>query len=288
MTADDSIPGVTAREVAAAGARLAVFEAGTGSPLVLVHGWAMDHRVFGPQLAALAGDFRLITYDRRGFGRSGGRPDLARETDDIDAIADALIDGPFHLLGLSQGGRVAARYAATRPGRLRSLILQGAAIDGIEAAGPERERVPVDEYAALAGQGRMDEVRRRWLAHPMTRIGDGHPEAERLLRRMLTDYEGRDLVDYQPASYAFGIDVPGALAASGLPLLLLTGEEETEARRGMADVLRERVPGAREVLLPGGGHLSNLSEPDAYNDALRRFCRGVDAGDGDSAGSAPD
>jgi pimeloyl-ACP methyl ester carboxylesterase len=288
VTGAAAIRETTCHEVAGDGVRLKVFEAGSGTPLVLVHGWAMDHRVFEPQIGALAGQFRVITFDRRGFGRTGGRPDLARETDDIDAIADALIDGPFHLLGLSQGGRVAARYAAMRPERLRSLILQGAAIDGVRAEGPAGERVPVDEYAALARQGRIDEVRRRWLAHPMTHIGEGHPEAERLLHRMLADYDGRDLVDYRPAAFDFDVDVPATLAAAGLPLLLLTGERETEARRRMAALLRERVPGAREVLLPASGHLGNLSEPEAYNEAVRRFCLAVDAGAGSSAGGAAD
>lgn len=274
--------GSRSHEVVSDGARLHVEAVGAGAPLLLVHGWAMDHRVFRPQTDALSRDFRVIAFDRRGFGLSGGEPDLSREVGDIDAIARQLIGGPFHLLGMSQGGRIALRYAARRPGRLRSLILQGAAVDGEEPGGPDEERIPVAEYAELAAEGRMDEVRRRWLRHPMMRVGESHPEAEALLRQMLADYRGEDLAHFRPEAYAWSDDVLAAVAAAGLPLLVLSGARETEARRRLAGLLVEKVPGAREVLLAASGHLGNLSEPDAYNRAVREFCREVDC---DSCGN---
>jgi len=275
-------------EIASDGARLHVTALGIGEPLVLVHGWAMDQRVFGPQVEALSQDFRVIAFDRRGFGLSAGEPDLGRETDDIDAIARQLIGGPFHLLGMSQGGRIALRYAAQRPGRLRSLILQGAAVDGEHPAGPDEERLPVAEYAALAADGRMDEVRRRWLRHPMMRVGEGHPEAEALLREMLADYRGDDLRHYRADAYAWPDDVLGAVADADLPVLVLTGARETEERRRLARIVLDRVPGAREIVLGASGHLGNLSEPAAYNAAVRDFCREVDRDRGGSVRGTPD
>lgn len=288
MMAAEAAVATRSLEVVSDGVRLHVEAAGVGTPLLLVHGWAMDHRVFRPQIEALSRDFRVIAFDRRGFGLSGGEPDLRRETEDIDAVARQVIGSPFHLLGMSQGGRIALRYAAERPGRLRSLILQGAAVDGVEVTGPDEERIPVAEYAALAAEGRMDEVRRRWLRHPMMRVGEGHPRAEALLRQMLADYEGADLVDYRPEAYGWSGDVLGAVAESGLPVLVLTGARETEARRGLARRIVDRVPGAREVVLAASGHLGNLGEPEAFNRAVSEFCREVDRGRGESVGGAAD
>lgn len=282
MMAAEAPVGRRCHEVVSDGARLHVEELGAGVPLLLVHGWAMDHRVFRPQIEDLSRDFRVIALDRRGFGLSAGEPDLSREVADIDAVARQLIGGPFHLLGMSQGGRIALRYAARHPGRLRSLILQGAAVDGEDPGGPDAERIPVAEYAALAAEGRMDEVRRRWLRHPMMRVGKGHPEAETLLRQMLTDYRGEDLVRFRAEAYAWSDDVLGTVAGAGLRLLVLTGARETEARRRLARLLVEEVPGAREVVLADSGHFGNLSEPGAYNRAVRDFCLDVDRGRGDS------
>jgi pimeloyl-ACP methyl ester carboxylesterase len=260
--------------VTAAGPHVRV--TGAGAPIVLLHGWAMDHRIFRPQQETLARHFKVVTFDRRGFGLAAGRPDLNRELDDLDTIAGELVGEPFHLLGLSQGGRIALRYAATRPDRLRSLILQGAAIDGAELEGPREERIPLDEFAELARDGRIDEVRRRWLRHPMMRLGDGHPEAERLLGDMLSDYSGADLTQGAQRPHQVWTDELRAVAAAALPVLILTGEREIESRRRAARLLLEMLPQAREVLLAGSGHLSNLTEPEAYNAAVIEFCRGVD------------
>lgn len=259
-------------------ARLYAEVCGRGTPLVMVHGWALDHRVFRPQVEALSQHFRVIVFDRRGFGQSQGEPDMRLELDDIDAILDALAAEPVHLLGMSQGGRVALRYAATRPRRLRSLILQGAAVDGQAVSGPEEERIPITEYVALAQQGDMDEVRRRWMRHPMMAVGEGGSAIAELLGSMLADYRGEDLIHYRPEAYTFPVDVLAVVAEACLPTLLLTGAKETAARRELARRLATSIPRAREVVLADSGHLSNLTEPAAYNRAVIEFCHRADAG----------
>ncbi len=271
-----------ARWVSARGARLWLHAAGDGVPLVLVHGWAMDHRVFSPQVDEFARHFRTITYDRRGFGRSTGVPNPERELDDIEVVVGKVCGEAagrrFHLLGLSQGGRIALRYAAARPDRLRSLVLQGAPVGGEEAEGPADERIPLDELAALARAGHLAELRRRWLQHPLMRLGEGNAEAERLLRDMLGDYAGADLIagPWRPRESA--ADVLRALAAAELPVLVVTGAGETEARRRAARRLLDGLPHAKGLVLAASGHLCNLTEPDLYNSAVIEFCRGVDTG----------
>jgi len=260
------------------GARLFVRQAGTGTPLLLLHGWAMDHRLFQPQLGDLAQDFHVVVYDRRGCGRSTGRPDLAAAVDDLAAVADATVgDQPFHLLGMSQGGRVALRFAACRAERLRSLLLQGPGVDGLEPDGPDAERIPVERYAELARRGELDALHEAWLAHPLMRLEPGHDGAARLLRDMVADYRGVDLLHQPPVPRPSGEDAVQQLTALQLPTLLLTGAAETSARRQIARRLLELLPTARETVFEHSGHLANLTEPAAYNAAVREFCREVDA-----------
>ena len=257
--------------------RLFVEVTGSGPPLLMVHGWPLDHRMFAPQVRELSAVLGVIVYDRRGFGRSEAPPDLRLEVDDIDRILDALELPSVHLLGMSQGGRIAIRYAVTREERLRSLILQGAVIDGLTVEADESERAPVSEYAALAKAGRLDEVRRRWLRHPMMRLGAGFEAEAQLVNRMLADYSGTDLIDFDADSYGFAIDVLGALGTLKLPTLLLTGRDETAARKRHAGEILARVSGSREVLLENGGHLCNLTAPEAYSRAVVEFCGEVEA-----------
>ena len=259
------------------GGDLYVESSGDGPPLLMVHGWPLDHRLFGPQVAELANEFRVIVFDRRGFGRSQAPPDLRLELDDIDRILDALGLSDTHLLGMSQGGRIAIRYAVTRPDRLRSLILQGAVIDGLRLEEHESERVPVAEFAALAKAGCIDEVRRRWLSHPMMALEPQFADAAELVDRTLADYAGDDLVDFDPESYRFDMDVLNALHTIPVPTLVLTGECETLARKQHADELCRRIGNAVEVVLENSGHLSNLTAVSEYNRAVREFCVAVEA-----------
>ena len=250
---------------------------GSGQPLLLIHGWAMDRRIFTLQVPALSQEMRVITFDRRGFGRSEAPPGLNRELDDIDGLLDELVGEPVHLLGMSQGGRIALRYAITRPHRLRSLILQGALVDGLPADDTDNERIPVGEYAALMRQGNIGEIRRHWRQHPMMDVGKNDVANNALLEAMLQDYSGADLLDYGSESYSFPGNVLDAAAKLSLPALILTGARETAARSRHAATLAATIPGALEVVLEESGHLSNLAEPDVYNQAVIAFCRDVES-----------
>lgn len=260
--------------------RLYVEITGSGPPLLALHGWPLDHRIFEPQVSGLSSSLTVITFDRRGFGKSEARPDLRLEVDDIDRILDALELPSVHLLGMSQGGRIALRYAVTHGHRLRSLLLQGVAVDGLQVEEAEEDRIPMAEYAALAQSGRLDEVRRRWLSHPMMQLGADMAAASGLLQRILTDYAGADLVGFDPERYRFSADLLTALSLLRVPTLLLTGARETAARKRHADEVEARVVRCKRVELEHSGHLSNLTEPERYNRAVREFCEKVETAGG--------
>jgi pimeloyl-ACP methyl ester carboxylesterase len=219
----------------------------------MIHGWALDHRIFDAQVAGLRNDLLVLRYDRRGFGRSDAPPDLAREVDDIDALLDAMGLESAHVLGMSQGGRIALRYAVTRPARVRSLILQGAAVDGFNADEDESERIPVQEYADLAKRGNLHEVRHRWLRHPMMRLDARFSNEAILLRKIV----------FEPGGYAYPIDVSSALPRFHRPVLLITGATESVNRKRHAAELLSRLPAAND-----------------YNNAVREFCRTVESHSG--------
>jgi pimeloyl-ACP methyl ester carboxylesterase len=245
--------------------------------LLAVHGWPLDHRVFEPQSRALSSSLTIIAHDRRGFGKSDAPPDLRLETADIDRILDALDLESVHLLGMSQGGRIALRYAVSRPHRLRSLILQGAAVDGLHIDEPDSERIPIAEYANLAKSGGIVEVRRRWREHPMMRLAAGCEAESRLLAKILADYSGADLNASDATNHSQADDVFNRLDTVNVPILLITGARETAARKQHAEAIRSRVANCVSLQLENSGHLSNLTEPDRYNHAVLTFCEKVEA-----------
>jgi pimeloyl-ACP methyl ester carboxylesterase len=180
------------------------------------------------------------------------------------------------LLGVSQGGRIALRYATLRADRLRSLVVQGAAVDGFSVDAPDAERIPIDEFVALARAGDLDALRGRWSAHPMMSLAGASRENRELVRDIVADYEGRDLVAFDPAHYTWPRDVLADLEIFPRPTLLLTGARETEARKAHAAKLLSTLPDVRERVLAHSGHLSNLTEPDPWNETVRAFCLGAE------------
>ena len=265
--------------VEVSGGELYIEQAGTGSPLLLLHGWTLNHRMFEPQITKLSEHFNVITYDRRGFGQSRAVPNLALEMDDMDRILTALSLGPIHLFGASQGARIAVRYAVTRMHRIRSLLLQGAIVDGLAVTETEAERIPLEEYAQLACAGQMNKMRKRWLAHPLLAVAPEHASARRLLNNMVSEYSGADLLDFSAKSFQFTEIVINKLAELHCPLLLLTGANELPSRREYARKLLEIIPDGREEVFEQSGHLCNMTEACLFNERVINFCSKVDAGE---------
>src|SRR6185436_3073968 len=77
---------------------------GEGEAVVLLHGFSLDHRMWAPQVDALAGRYRVVRYDLRGFGRSAPSPERFTHADDLLALLDHLHIDRAALVGLSMGG----------------------------------------------------------------------------------------------------------------------------------------------------------------------------------------
>ncbi len=255
--------------------RLFVQESGAGPALLCLHGWTLDHRMWKYQIDALAAHYHVFAPDRRGCGRSSGTPDLARELEDIVALMAARELPRIVLYAASQAGRVALRFALAYPEKLSALVLQGTALDGMPELPADPGYVPLMEYAELAQAGGMDEVRRRWLGHPLMQLPPGRDDLRTDVMEMVGDCKFLDL--RRPASTPTGgsLNLVGTLGAISTLTLILSGAEETPHRKAIARTLLREIPGARAVEIPGGGHLINMIAPEACNRAVLQFLADV-------------
>ena len=249
-------------EVAVAGGALPIAMSGEGTPLILLHGWSLDHRMWAPQVAGLADAHFLVMPDRRGCGGSTAPPDLAREADDVIAIADFLGFDRFALVGLSRGAVVALDTARRYGSRLTGLVVSGAPLPALV---PREEVIDLDRFRALAAAGDMATLRAEWAQHPL--MATHSPDAAALTAAMLADYDGRDLlVPSDPPGFPAEV-----LARLPMPLLSMTGAHDTPWRRACARALAEVAPRARHVEIAKAGHLANADNPDGFNAAVASF-----------------
>lgn len=258
--------GVT-RWVGVAGGRIAVEVSGTGPALILLHGWTLDRRMWAAQHGALSSRFQMVTLDRRGFGQSTAPFAPAHEGDDIVRIADALgLDG-LALIGMSQAGSAAILCARQHRDRVAALVLQGISLADVPDTGPEDERIPLDSYTRWARAGRLGDLRAHWQRHALM-AGLSGASRDRCMA-MLVDYDARDLI--APA----GPGAPGAgrddVRDLPMPVLAITGARDTAWRRQVTQAAGSCAPDGRAVLIPGAGHLCNMTHPEAYNAEVKAF-----------------
>ncbi len=236
--------------------------AGDGPPLIMLHGWTLDWRMWQPQIDALAQHFQLVMPDRRGFGMSTAPPDLAREADDVERIADFLGLERYALIGLSQGAAVALDCAHKHGWRINCLIASGAPLPALV----ERDEViDIARYAAWAQEGDLAAMRADWSLHELMR--HDNPATSALVDQILGDYAGRDLLS--PSA------LPGvprdALAHLPMPVLAMTGASDSVWRRDCARALADLAPRGRSALIKGAGHMANLDNPAGFNEVVGEF-----------------
>jgi pimeloyl-ACP methyl ester carboxylesterase len=253
------------------GARLRYRDEGAGPAVVFIHGWTLDLEVWDPQAAALAGDFRVLRYDRRGFGLSEGAPGIAADVADLARLLEHLGIGAAALVGLSQGARVALAFTLRHPERVTALVLDGPPDEIRDPGAAGDEDISIAQYRSLAREQGVEAFRRAWSDHPLMRLHAADAAGRELVARMLARYPARDLQG--PAAPPAPPAGAAALSRLRRPVLVVNGELDTPVRRRAGEALARTVPGAERVVLAGAGHLPNLDAPRAYNDAIQAFLR---------------
>ena len=214
---------------------------GSGTPLVLVHGAWADARHWTRLARELAADFRVIAYDRRGHGRSGGRhATIDDDVRDLLAVLEST-GAPAHVAAGSLGGAIALRAAVARPGAFLSLAVHEPALGGAPAA-PERIPAPREFAEGSLGEG--------WWER-------------------LTDDERAGFDDNGEVWSAELTDPTAATEVHELavPLLVTVGGASPPFWRQVADTL----PATRVETIDGAGHLPHLTHARAYARVIAAF-----------------
>lgn len=258
-----------------------VVEMGSGTPLVLLHGFTGSIESWRWLMDGLRDDYRVIAIDLPGHGLTDSPQDVARYemnrvSDDLVAILRSLEALLAHWLGYSMGGRLALYTTLHHPETARSLILESAS-PGLPSAAErdarrQQDRSLADRIETNGVPAFVDEWERLPLFATQRNVGI---ETRSALREQRLNNSALGLAN-SLRGMGTGVQPPlwDQLSRLELPALLITGEMDEKfmaINRQMADSL----PNSRLVIVPDTGHTIHLERPVLYGDIVRQFLRQV-------------
>ncbi len=257
-------------------AELFVEEHGEGEVLLLVAGLGGSGTFWRKQAAYFSQRYRVITYDHRGVGRSPEaslHSSVGEMADDALALMDALGIEAAHLVGHSTGGAIGQHLALRAPDRIRSLVLSSS------WAGPTplfvelfqlRRKILLDAGAeSYLFSGTL-------LVTPAWAIEDSYPGREKIVTERLKVFPGVE-AELGRLNAVMTHDLRVEIHGIRVPTGVISAKDDVLTPPGMARELAERIPGARRVMLPEGGHFCMVTVAEQYNSELSRLLRAINS-----------
>lgn len=250
--------------------RIAYERVGGGPLIIFLHGVGGSRTLWQNQLEFFGERFCAVAWDARGYGDSDDPPGTLKFSDfadDLNRLLDRLHGEKAHLVGLSMGGLILLDFYSRYPARTATLCLADA----------------MSGFRDLS-----EEVRRDFAAHRIAPLEAGRTPAELapavvdVLLSSKASAQVRErfrtsLAALRPGPYAQALraitttDFRSTLARIGAPTLVLVGAEDRLTPPVISDALAAAIPGARKSVIGNAGHLSNLEQPQAFNQALDTF-----------------
>ncbi len=241
---------------------------GDGPAIIWSHGFLMDHTMFAPQVEALSGDYRCVSWDERGFGATpvDGPFTYWDSASDAVALLDHLDIEQAVFVGMSQGGFLSMRAALANPERVRALVLidtqagleDPAVLEGYRGMmGHWMSDQPLGDVGVfvaglILGQ---DDLNAEWIARWEERRGD------------FSQHVGDCLLDRD--------DITDRLGEIAAPSLVIHGDADAAIPLELGRLLADNIPEASLAVMPGGTHAANLTNPEECTAAIRSFLDGL-------------
>ncbi|HKJ26628.1 MAG TPA: alpha/beta hydrolase [Anaerolineales bacterium] len=263
------------------GAKVHTNDTGGGFPLVFVHAGIADSRMWDDQIKAFSQDYRVVTYDMRGYGQSPPAKEEFSHYEDLTALLDALHIERCVLVGCSKGGGVAMDAALAAPEKVAGLVISGGIAHGLELESEKEFKIPQYWEEAVAAFKADDletaaemEVR-VWVDgfnQPVGRAAEAIREKVRMM----------DLIALQNEKKApEGLEKvmePKAgtrLNEFNMPVLFLCGSLDDDEIQVAHQEMAAKMPKAELMILDGLAHMPNMEAPTTFNAILLDFVQGV-------------
>jgi DNA-binding SARP family transcriptional activator/pimeloyl-ACP methyl ester carboxylesterase len=256
-----------------AGATLAFYEHGGGEEtLLFTNPIIYGLEILQPVLEHLCQEFRIITMDLRGSGRSDPLPagyTTADHAADIGAVIEVAGRGPVTAMGISKSGNMVVRLAVSAPSLVKRLVLIGTPLDTTPGSMSLVPSEQDDRFRAALKAGDLERAMHHFVATVVSDPDTGEL-AEQFTRNLLRLPRESILSTWTPDPE---LDISPILGQVKVPTLVLHGAEDRRVSVAAAHHLARHIPDARLYLFEGRGHLPIFTATAEFCEILRRFVR---------------
>ncbi len=247
-------------------------EAGSGTPVVLLHGFPFNRTMWSEQFEALMPRHRVLAPDLRGHGETSVTAEPATMEEmakDVSALMEKLNISRAAVCGLSMGGYVALALYRMFPLRARALVLADSR-PGADTEEARANREAQAEKALKEGMAGIADAMMPKLLSPKTVARN--PAVVARVREMI--------LKMKPEGAAAALrgmaqrrDQTTFLSRIISPALILVGREDMITPLPEAELMHREIGGSRLVVIEDAGHISNLEQPESFNPSLTKFLR---------------
>lgn len=239
---------------------------GQGPLVVLIHGTNLDRRMWDGEMSWLREHTRVLRYDLRGQGASDDVTEVYSNHADLLALLDELGETEVSLIGLSAGAQVAMDVALKDPQRVRQLVLVSPSLNGYTP-----EEIP-PFFADLIAALRASDFERANEVLLDSSIMSVPPMFADNVRKMVEENSRLWTIPY---SLVEQVSPPAIqrLETIQTSTLILVGEKDLDAVRAQGSLLERRLAVAQLVTIGNGGHLLNMTSPEAFRETISVFMK---------------
>jgi pimeloyl-ACP methyl ester carboxylesterase len=248
------------------GGRLFYESAGEGENIVLLHDGMVNREIWDEQFPLLAKTYRVVRYDRRGYGKSSDPETRYSHIEDLNRLFIQLNIDKAIIFGMSSGGRLAIDFTLTYPEKVNGLVLVGAVVSGFGYTSHMHTRGGHFDPRKITDPNKIHEY---YIMDDPYEIYSENSAAKERVMNLLPGLSRVSRIPAQPASRV----AVKSLSEIKVPALILVGEHDIPDVHAHAGVINAGIADSRREIIPRSGHLIPIEQPDLFNEAVMNFLK---------------
>jgi len=246
------------------GGKLFYEVAGKGRNIVLLHDGMVNREIWDEQFPLLSRTFRVVRYDRRGYGKSSDPQAKFSNIEDLNQVFIQLKIDKAVIFGMSSGGRLAIDFTLTHPDKVTGLVLVGAVVSGFGYTSHMDTRGGHFDPRKITDPVKVSEY---FVMDDPYEIYKENTSAKEKVMKLLPSFARENRVPTQPAAKV----AVRSLSEIKVPALILVGEYDIPDVHAHAGVINAGIANSRREIIPRSGHLIPIEQPALFNEAVGAF-----------------